>query len=262
MKRMWKIGAKPVVLAHRGGGNEAVENSLSAFAAMEEKGFTYIETDSRATRDGVVVLFHDDDLERTTDAQKKIAQYSWAELQNVRDHSGHSIVRFDEALQKFPHIIFNVDAKCWSVVKPLARIISQHGAAAHVSLASFSEARLRALRKALPGVRSSLGTSAIAMLVLSSYLPGFLGRALAKICVPGPARGAEAVQVPIEHMHVKVVTPRFIRLSHARGLAVHVWTINTASTMLQLLNMGVDGIITDEPTLAQKVIDNFWDQRS
>ncbi|MCI5825500.1 MAG: glycerophosphodiester phosphodiesterase [Arcanobacterium sp.] len=246
------------MLAHRGGGNEELENSLDAFASMAAKGFSFIETDAHATRDGVVVLFHDSTLARTTHAVGKIADYSWQQLAQVRDYSGHALVRLDSALTQFPDVVFNVDAKSWHVVEPLVRTISGLKASRQVSLASFSERRLRALRRALPGVHSSLGTGAIAVLVIAAWLPARLGQWLAKKLVPGPAAGVEVVQVPIRYARVTVVTRRFVRLCHALGLAVHVWTINTAHLMRQLIAMGADGIITDEPTLAAQVIDQEW----
>ena len=114
------------------------------------------------------------------------------------------------------------------------------------------------MRRSLQDVRSSLGTGAIATLVVLSYLPSRLSLFLAKMLVPSVKHGVEAVQVPLKQMRVQVVTPRFIRLCHARGLAVHVWTINHEVTMRELLAQGVDAIITDEPTLAQQVIDEYW----
>lgn len=243
-----------MVLAHRGGGHEELENSRDAFDAMAAKGFSFIETDAHATRDDVVVLFHDPVLDRTTSGTGKIADYSWQQLERIRDYSGNKLMRLDAALHRFPHVVFNVDAKSWHVVEPLAQTIKAAGALGQVSLASFSERRLRVLRRMLPGVRSSLGTGAIAVLVGASWLPFRLARMVARIALPGPADGVEAVQVPMTYMRIKVVTERFVRLSHALGLAVHVWTINEASLMRRIISMGVDGIITDEPTLAAQVI--------
>lgn len=258
VRRLWPIGEKPRVLAHRGGGHEALENSLEAFAMMESKGFRYIETDAHATNDGVAVLFHDSSLDRTTDGTGKIADYSWKQLARVRDYSGNPLVRLDDALELFPEIVFNIDAKSQHVVDSLITTIKKANAVERVSLASFSEMRLKGMRRSLRDVRSSLGTGAIATLVALSYLPSRLGLFFAKMLVPSVKHGVEAVQVPLKQMRVQVVTPRFIRLCHARGLAVHVWTINHEATMRELLAQGVDAIITDEPTLAQRVIDEYW----
>lgn len=257
-KRLWQIGKKPVVLAHRGGSEQGLENSFAAFTATAAQGFRYIETDAHATKDGVVVLFHDDALERTTDGTGKISAYTWQQLRKVRDHSGQPLMRLDEALRRFPGVTFNVDAKEWSVVAPLALTLRRLNALGQVSLASFSEKRLTLLRQSLPGVRSSLGTGAIVTLVVASRLPLRFGKWVARLLVPGPRSGVEAVQAPYQQGRIRVITERFVRLSHACGMAVHVWTINREAEMRALLKLGVDGIITDRPALAKKVIDSWW----
>lgn len=226
---------------------------------MRDKGFKYIETDLYATSDGVVVLHHDPLLERTTDGAGKIRDYTWAELSKVTDESGNPLMRLDEVLEEFPELIFNTDAKENSVLRPLIATIRRSQASSQVSLSSFSEGRLKLLRSQLPGVKSSLGTAAIGQLVLAAHSPRPLRTVLAT-GVPGPRKGAEAVQVPLESNSVRVITPAFIELAHSRGLAVHVWTINTVAEMNEILDLGVDGIITDEPSLAQQVIDQHWER--
>ncbi|MCI7551591.1 MAG: glycerophosphodiester phosphodiesterase [Actinomycetaceae bacterium] len=261
MGRLWHIGRKPIVIAHRGGGNEEAENSLTAFANMAAKGFRYIETDSHATQDGVVILFHDPTLDRTTNGSGSISDHTADQIAAVRDASGNSPVRLRDALEQFPSVVFNIDAKSVQVVAHLARTIEDAGATARVSLSSFSEKRLKVLRRLLPGVRSSIGTSGIATLVFASILPAALGATVAR-AVPGADQGVEAVQVPIADHGIRVVTPRFVRLCHKLGYAVHVWTINDQTTMHRLLAMGVDGLVTDEPSLAQRVIDKYWAARA
>lgn len=248
--RLWHIGGKPVVLAHRGGGNEEPENSIVAFERIRDKGFRFIETDVHATRDGVVVVFHDPVLDRVTDASGLIKNHTWRELSQIHDRSGNPILRLDNVLEHFPDTVFNIDAKANSVVRPLIATLKRSGAVERVSLASFSEARLKVLRHQLPGVRSSLGTAAIAHLVLAAR-----GHASLAHGVPGPKRGVEAVQVPVSYGPVRILTPAFINLAHERGMAVHAWTINDEATMNELLDMGVDALITDEPTLAQRIIE-------
>lgn len=256
-ERLWKIGEKPVVLAHRGGGNEVPENSIDAFRRMRERGFRFVETDCHATKDGVVVIFHDPILERTTDGRGKISRWTWRDLREVRDESGHRIVRLDELLEEFPDMIFNIDAKHNGVARPMAEIISRLGAIDRVSLASFSETRLRYIRRLLPGVRSSMGTSAIARLVLASNGPTSLRRA-ALYRMPGPEQGVECIQVPELFRSVRIINGAFVALAHSRGLAVHVWTVNEERVMRKLLDLGVDGLITDEPRLARSVIDEMF----
>lgn len=256
-QRLWQYCKKPIVIAHRGGGNEAPENSLSAFANMDSKNFRYIETDSHATADGVVILMHDASLARTTNATGKISSYTWAQMLEVADESGNHPVRLDDALRKFPKLVFNIDAKDQHVVRPLIKTLRRCDALEQVSLSSFNETRLKYLRRKLPGVRTSLGRGAIAWLVISALLPQRIGWKMAK-AVPGVKHGVEAIQVPIIHRGIPVLTPRFIELCHARQQAVHAWTINDPQDMRALVRLGVDAIITDDPTLAQEVIDEEW----
>ncbi|WP_160149056.1 glycerophosphodiester phosphodiesterase family protein [Arcanobacterium ihumii] len=255
--RMWQCGEKPVVIAHRGGGNEAPENSLAAFANMDSKHFRFIETDSHATSDGVVILIHDPDLRRTTDSRGRISKFTWEEILKVADESGNHPVRLDDALNGFPNLIFNVDAKSQHVVRHLIKTIKRCDAIDQISLSSFNETRLKYLRRKLPGVHTSLGKGAIAVLVIAAMLPPKMGRKLART-VPGVRHGVEAIQVPLLHGGIPVLTPRLIELCHERGQAVHAWTINDPDVMRTLIEQGIDALITDEPTLAQKVIDEEW----
>ncbi|MFY9263700.1 MAG: glycerophosphodiester phosphodiesterase [Actinomycetaceae bacterium] len=252
-ERLWHIGAKPIVLAHRGGANEAPENSLTAFRQARDKGFRYIETDVHATKDGVAVIFHDEHLDRVSDGTGLISDHTWQELKTVSDESGNHPMRLDEVLEEFPEQIFNVDAKADSVVDPLIVTIGRTAAHKQISLASFSEQRLVQLRRWLPGVASSLGTGAIARLVLAARTPRRV-RPVVLAGLPGPDRGVEAIQIPVVYGRVRLAERRLIELAHERGFAVHFWTVNDAATMEQLLDLGADGIITDEPTLAHEII--------
>lgn len=257
-ERMWPIGT-PRVIAHRAGGHEEHENSLVAFDHMLAKGFTFIETDAHASSDGVVVLFHDPVLDRTTHGTGKIEDKTWAELSQVRDHSGNRLVRLDETLVKFRGAILNIDAKDFHVVPHLARTIRENDAVGQVSLASFSETRLTMLRRMLPGAKSSLGTGAIVLLYLASRAPAL--EWLANF-VPGPKRGVEAVQVPRVYGPITIVDAKFVALAHRRGYAVHVWTVNDEVEMLRLLELGVDGLVTDVPTTAKRVIEEWTAKRA
>lgn len=255
--RLWNIGEKPVVLAHRGGGNEEPENSMQAFKAMRDKGFRFIETDVHATKDGVVIIFHDPMLDRLTDSGGLVKDHTWRDLQDIQDTSGNTPLRLDEVLEEFPDIVFNVDAKVNSVVRPLIRTLKRQNAIEQVSLASFSEARLKVLRFNLPGVRSSLGMATIGRLVVAAHGPARLRKSAAR-GIPGPKKGVECVQVPVNFRNINVVDDRFVDLAHSRGLAVHVWTVNDEEDMRDLLDLGVDALITDEPTLARNVIAERW----
>ena len=253
MNHLYPYGEAPLVMAHRGGGNEQPENSIVAFEAMRAQGFTYMETDAHVTSDGVAVISHDPMLDRITDGSGLISHHTWREISQLRDESGNRLVRVDELLDNFPELVFNIDAKVDDVVDPLIEAINRTRSGDRVCVASFNEKRLRRVRKRLPGVATALGVSAIARMVGCARLPGAVGSGLMR-SVPGPRKNAEVAQVPEVSHHVTVVTERFVNLAHHHGIAVHVWTINDIDTVNVLLDMGVDGIITDEPTAVRDVI--------
>ncbi|EKU95619.1 hypothetical protein HMPREF9233_00406 [Actinobaculum massiliense ACS-171-V-Col2] len=267
--RVYRITENPLVIAHRGGGNEQPENSLEAFRAMREAGFRHIESDVHSTADGVAVIMHDPALDRTTDGSGLVNEKTWAEIERVRDASGHRPPRLDEVLDAFPDVVFNLDAKADSSVGPLLEAVRRTNAAERVCLASFSQKRIERMRALLPEAAYSLGTTAIAGLVAASWT-GSAGRWQARrhgrfAGVPKDLAGIEAVQVPVSQplpagprgfarreRRIRVITPRFVQLAHSLGLAVHAWTINSPSQAQWLVEMGVDGIITDEPTRTVK----------
>lgn len=248
-RRLYPVGdqeQQPLIIAHRGGANEYPENSIESFDAMRAAGFTHIETDAHATSDGVAVFAHDPQLDRTTDATGNIADYTWSELSKVKDASGHTLMRVDEVLDQFPDIVFNIDAKSDGVVEPLTAAVSRTRSEHSVCLASFNERRLGRIRSILPGVTTSMGMAAIARVVAAATLGRPSSRLLRRL--PGPEAGVDVAQVPFSYRRIPVLTPRFIAAAHSRGIAVHAWTINDLAGVDTLLEWGIDGIITDEPT--------------
>lgn len=241
---LYPIGA-PIVVAHRGGAGECPENTAEAFLTMVERGFRYLETDARATLDGVAVLSHDATLDRTAGVGGKVRGYTWRELARVRGREGRpAVMRVDEAFEKYPDAVFNIDAKSDDVAAPLARAIREAGAQSRVCVASFSERRLRRLRGELPGAASSLGIGAIARIVAASRTR----TGAARRCLLKGLPEAQVAQVPLSFRGVPVLTERFVASAHEAGIAVHAWTIDDVDVAARLLDMGVDGIITDVPT--------------
>ena len=241
---LYPIGA-PIVVAHRGGAGECPENTAEAFLTMVERGFRYLETDARATLDGVAVLSHDATLDRAVGVGGKVRGYTWRELARVRGREGRpAAMRVDEAFEKYPDAVFNIDAKSDDVAAPLARAIREAGAQSRVCVASFSERRLRRLRGELPGTASSLGIGAIARIVAASRARK--GAARRRLFKGLPE--AQVAQVPLSFRGVPVLTERFVASAHEAGIAVHAWTIDDVDVAARLLDMGVDGIITDVPT--------------
>ena len=228
----------PIALAHRGGGAEAPENTMRAFGHAVDLGYRYLETDVRVSADGVVVVFHDEDLVRLCGRPERVADLSASELATVRVAGTEPIPTLDELLETFPDARLNIDCKSNSGVRPLVDVIHRHNALDRVCLTSFSDRRVRSLRRAL-GDR--LCTAA--------------GRwELAVLKVTGWSLGALAAQVPVRRGPITVVTPRFVRRCRRRGIAVHVWTIDDATEIHRLLDLGVDGIMTDRPTVLRDVL--------
>lgn len=246
----------PIGLAHRGGAAEAPENSLAAIEHTIAVGFDHLETDVHLTSDGVVVLMHDPEVDRTTNGAGRVQDYTWKELQQLRDASGRPPVRLREVLADFPELRLNIDLKEDRVVGPTLRDIVDARAQSRVCLASFEETRLRVVRRITAGtIATSLGRSEVVRLVLAARAPR---RLRSRISLPGPAvdrtRGAVAVQVPPTFRGRRIITPEFLDVAHRQGLQVHAWTINEPVEMQHLLDLGVDGLVTDYPTQLRRVL--------
>ncbi|SDU77621.1 glycerophosphodiester phosphodiesterase family protein [Arcanobacterium phocae] len=245
--RVWNYGTDPVMIAHRGGGLEAPENSRAAFELMRNRGFSFIETDVRSTKDGVAVILHDRKIDRVSDGHGPLNRYTWTELSRIRHHENGSFMRLDEVLREFPDTVFNIDAKESRVIKPLIGAINTVGAHDRICLASFSENRLKQLRHALPHVATSIGGAAVAKLLLASKSPAQIQQAILGT-LPSRKDGVQAVQVPERMGGIRIVDEQFVDFAHSQGWAVHVWTVNDVPSASKLLSYGVDGIITDVPS--------------
>ena len=233
--------ALPLAFAHRGGAEEYPENSLAAFRAATHMGFRYLETDVHLTADGVVVAFHDDVLDRVTDGSGAVADLMWDELRDARIQGTEPIPTMAELFETFPDARFNIDAKSEAVVEPLLALVRRQGAVDRVCIGAFDDARLARIRSSMVGVCTVLGPNAIARLKAGS------------VRVPVGRVAGDCAQVPVKHGRWTVVERRFVRAAHRRGLQVHVWTIDDADEMDRLLDLGVDGIMTDRPSVLRDV---------
>ncbi|MFI7504868.1 glycerophosphodiester phosphodiesterase [Streptomyces sp. NPDC049687] len=235
----------PIPFAHRGGAADGMENTVAQFRRAVETGYRYIETDVHATRDGKLVAFHDATLDRVTDGAGRIADLPWADVRQARVAGQEPVPLFEELLEAFPQVRWNVDIKAEPALHPLLNLIARTNAWDRVCVGSFSEARVvRAQRLAGPRLATSYGTRGVLNLRLRSWgVPAAL------------RRSAVAAQVPEAQSGIQVVDPRFLRTAHARGLQVHVWTINDPDRMRRLLDLGVDGIMTDHIDTLRKVME-------
>lgn len=245
----------PVALAHRGGAKENPENTWGAFShAVDDLHYRYVETDVHTTADGVVAVSHDPTLDRTTDRSGALVDLPWAEVARARMAGDQAVPRLDEVLAAWPAVRWNIDAKHDAVVDPLVEVIRKAGAIDRVCITSFSDRRLIRVRHALgPELCTAMGPLAIAALRAAGFAPGVLP---AGAWALGARRsGAGAAQVPMAQGRISIVDPRFIATAHRCGLAVHVWTVDDAAVMERVMDLGVDGIMTDRPTLLRSVLE-------
>ncbi|MGW5769993.1 glycerophosphodiester phosphodiesterase [Streptomyces longwoodensis] len=235
----------PIAFAHRGGAADGLENTAAQFRRALEAGYRYLETDVHATRDGKLVAFHDATLDRVTDGAGRIADLLWSDVRHARVAGQEPVPLFEELLKAFPEARWNVDLKDEPALHPLLNLIGRANAWDRVCVGSFSESRVvRAQRLAGPRLATSYGTRGVLGLRLRSWgLPAAL------------RRSAVAAQVPESQSGVRVVDARFVRAAHARGLQVHVWTVNEPERMHRLLDLGVDGIMTDHIDTLRKVME-------
>ncbi len=233
----------PIAIAHRGGAREAPENTIEAFQAAHDLGFRYIETDAQLTADGVVIAFHDSVIDRVSERSGKMRDWEWDQLRDVPINGGGRLSTIDELLNQFPGTRFNLDAKSDEVLGPLLRLIEQADAFDRVCIGSFSGRRLQRARDA-HGDRlcTSYGPGAIVNLVARS-------RGISRPVGPG-----RAVQAPASLRGVPVINQRFIEQAHDDGVVVHAWTIDDPDEMHRLLDLGVDGIMTDRPSVLRSVM--------
>lgn len=239
-------GNPPRAFAHRGWHIDelaALENSMPAFRRAYDEGFRFLETDVHATADGQLVAFHDLSLTRVTDRGGQIAALPWAQVRQARIAGTEPIPLLADLLEEFPDARFNIDAKADSAVGPLADLIRRTGTGGRVCLGSFSDRRVASLRALLgPDVATSMGPREVFRLLRVSRLRR-------PFTTP-----AVAAQVPVSFSRVKIVTPAFLATAHGAGVEVHVWTIDDPAEMRRLLDLGVDGLMTDRPDLLRRAL--------
>ncbi|GAA1712871.1 glycerophosphodiester phosphodiesterase [Nonomuraea bangladeshensis] len=240
----------PLAFAHRGGAAEGAENSVAAFERAVGLGYTYLETDAHATADGVLLAFHDHTLDRVTDQRGRISELPYRAVRRARIAGVHEIPLLEDLLGTWPEARFNIDVKEAAAIAPLAEAVRRTNAYDRVCLTSFSDERL-VLAKAALGrdVCSALGPRGVAALRAAAATSGY-GRLLTRLS----RAGVPCAQVPIGFRGLRVTTSRLIRTAHAIGMQVHVWTVNDPARMEQLLDLGVDGIMTDNVTGLREVL--------
>lgn len=253
------FGQAFTALAHRGGAalaaNRGRENTLHAFGNAVQLGYTHLETDVHATRDGRLVAFHDNVLDRVTDTTGTVAETSFEDLRAARIGGTDQIPTLDEVLESFPHARINIDIKAPGAVEPLVECLRAHRAEDRVCVGSFGQDRLiRFRRLAGPRVPTAVGPAGVAWTARVPVLPRLLAS-------PGVA-----LQMPVEHTvrgrRIRLLTPWLLDAAHRRGKVVHVWTIDDPAQMHELIDLGVDGIVSDAIDVLKQVLQErgLWHQ--
>jgi len=235
----------PLAFAHRGGAGEAPENTWAAFEHAISLGFRYMETDVRASADGTAVAMHDPRLDRVAATRGQVRRMTWDQLKCLPLRAGSSIPSLEDLLGAWPEICWNIDVKESAAIEPVIEALRRTRSAQRVLVAAFSGSRSRMLRKAFgPEIAIGAGRWAVAALVGAKFAP-----------ILGSLARVDAAQVPPRRGGARIVDSRFVSSCHRKGLPVHVWTINDAVDMEQLLDLGVDGIMTDRPSVLKAVLE-------
>jgi glycerophosphoryl diester phosphodiesterase len=277
-KHPYFTNSKVVVLAHRGG-TVPTENTIEAFQLSIDAGADIIETDIRATKDGIAVLFHDELIERVVDWEfgsqyEEIfeeSEHKWDEMANgvswfktygpvVQEFTfdqlkafhlrgGTRVTSLAEALIEFPKMKFNIDVKAKDAIPDLVAAVEKLKAHDRVLVSSFSnKRRLLALRQFTKPVATSASASTVIkiwLLVAIRAPQSSINKALHNI---------GALQIPRKQLFLKLDSKRFIHSVLASGTQIHYWTINSPEEMLELTRLGASGIVTDVPELAGRTL--------
>ncbi|TYL55968.1 glycerophosphodiester phosphodiesterase [Nocardioides sp. BGMRC 2183] len=257
---MYLPAGRVLAFAHRGGAThpeiDGLENTLTAFQHAWELGYDYLETDVHVTRDGVLLAFHDEILDRVTDGTGAISALTLAQVRRLRIAQREPIPTFAELVEAFPLARFNIDLKSERAADALARYVAAHGLADRVLVGSFSIRRIREFRRRTP---STVPTAAHPWEILAyrfSPTAGIARRLTSRRCA--------ALQLPVRRGPLRLVTAGLLRRAHANGVQVHVWTVDDPAEMNELLDLGVDGLFTDRTDLLKDVLTErgqWWSSR-
>lgn len=232
-----------LAFAHRGGAEEAPENTMAAFQAAVNLGYRYLETDAYTTSDGVLLSFHDTVLDRVTDRQGELAALPYEDVKKARVAGTEPVPLMAEVLEAWPDVRINIDPKVDSAVEPLIALIRDMKVLDRVCIGSFSSARIKAFREAFGDrICTSMGPGETARLRAAAY------------GLPVGHFQANCAQIPIRQHGLTLVDPRMIRVANRLGLQVHVWTIDDRAEMERLIDLGVHGLMTDRPSLLKQVL--------
>ncbi len=251
---------KPRLFAHRGASRYFPENTIEAFEAAVAAGIDLLELDVHATRDGRVVVIHDETVDRTTNGRGAVREMSFSELAALDAGyrfeteegeypfrgRGVRVPELADVLARFRDTPLNIEIKQLEppIEEAVVELLDRYEARERVLLAAGDHRILERIRAAAPDVLSGMSAVEVA---------DFLGRALSGELDDYRPPGF-ALQVPVRYGALDIVSRGFVEAAHQVGLEVHVWTINTSEQMRELLDLGVDGLMSDDPELLRKTV--------
>ena len=241
----------PIAFAHRGGALDAPENSIAAFQSAIDLGYKYLETDVHLTLDGYIIAFHDDVLDRVTNMEGKISETPYSELRKALIEGKAEIPLLENLLAAFPKANFNIDPKDDRVAEPLAHLIRKTASSDRICVTSFSDKRTQLVSRLVgKDLCTGVGPSGVTRLRLGKFTNN-----------QSVLRG-QCVQVPVDVKGIPLITKVFIDRVHSMNKVIHAWTINDPEEMHRLLDLGIDGIMTDRPQVLKDVLveRNEWRQ--
>ena len=250
-----------LVIAHRGGRSLGPENTIFTFRRAVELGTDVLEMDLQATSDGVLVIIHDREVDRTTNGKGAVDSFSLSEIKNLDAgfhwspanssdfplrNKGVAIPTLAEVFEAFPGTRMNLEIKSSQVntIQDLCRTIRENGMSQKVLVACFDAGKLGEFRSVCPEVATSAGASEAVIFywlqwaqMESAYSPN-----------------AQALQIPEAYGEYRIATQGFVEAAHARNMRIHVWTVNDSEAMQHLVDLNVDGIMTDYPQRLLKIV--------
>ena len=225
-------------LSHRGNSKKFIENSFEAFNSVIKLGYKYIETDLRMTLDNEVIAFHDPDLKRLFNLELQVKDLTFNEINNLFKEKNSSLLTLENALKKFPKIYFNIDLKVEKVIQESIRVVADLNAFDRVCFASFYSSRIEEVLQHNKNAIVSMGMKDVALFKFFKL----------------NNKNIKIIQIPLKWKGVKVLTRNLIQKAHKNNLLVHVWTINDRKTINNLIDLGVNGVITDKPELLMEIM--------
>jgi len=225
-------------LSHRGNSKKFIENSFEAFNSVIQMGYKYIETDLRMTKDNEVIAFHDPDLKRLFNLDLQVKDLTFNKIANLFKEKNCSLLTLEDALKKFPEIHFNIDLKVKEVIQDSIKVVENLNAFNRVCFASFHSSHTKKILQHNQNAIVSMGMKDVALFKFFKF----------------HNKKIRIIQIPLKWKGIKVLTRNLIQKADKSNLFVHVWTINDRKTINYLIDLGVNGIVTDEPELLMEIM--------